>query len=82
MPSNSPTLRASSLRPATGIEPVSGQKFLTQAQIASADSNYLATELPGRLADSPIRFKMAIQIAEPGDRSTIRPSRGPRLANR
>jgi len=49
------------------IEPLTGQKFLTREQIATADSNYLATELPRRLANSPIRFKMAIQIAEAVD---------------
>ncbi len=50
------------------IRPVNGEQFLTKAQIASADPDYLATELARRLAKAPIRFEFSAQIAQAGDR--------------
>jgi catalase len=49
------------------IEPASGNQFLTKTQIASADANYLATELTQRLSKAPIRFDFSVQIAQAGD---------------
>jgi catalase len=49
------------------IEPASGNQFLTKTQIASADANYLATELVQRLSKAPIRFEFFAQIAEAAD---------------
>jgi catalase len=50
------------------IRPVDGERFLTKAQIASADPNYLAVELGQRLAKAPIRFEFSAQMAQPGDK--------------
>jgi catalase len=50
------------------IEPATGNQFLTKAQIASADANYLGTELAQRLSKAPIRFNFSVQIAQPGDK--------------
>lgn len=49
------------------FEPVDGNHFLPKEQIAAADADYLATELTQRLAKTPARFKVSVQIAEPED---------------
>ncbi len=49
------------------ITPVTGEEFLSKEQAASATPNYLFEELPARLAKAPVSYKLALQLAEPGD---------------
>lgn len=44
-----------------------GEHYLTKAQAATADPNYLQTEIKQRVAQQPIRFKLYAQLAEKGD---------------
>jgi catalase len=47
--------------------PDAGEQFLTKAQAAVADPNYLQTEIQQRVAAQPITFKLYAQVAEKGD---------------
>jgi catalase len=47
--------------------PVGGEAFLTPARLTGMGPNYLQTELPARLAKSPVAFNWYAQIAEPSD---------------
>ena len=47
--------------------PAAGEHFLTKAQAAAADPNYLQTEIKQRVAQQPIVFKLYAQVAEKGD---------------
>ncbi|MBF9221288.1 catalase family peroxidase [Hymenobacter ruricola] len=47
--------------------PDAGEQFLTKAQAATADPNYLQAELKQRVAAQPITFKLYAQLAEKGD---------------
>jgi catalase len=49
------------------IEPVTGQAFLTEEQVQTADPDYLMKELPQRLSKAPAQFRIALQIADAGD---------------
>jgi catalase len=48
--------------------PESGEKTLTQQQIAAAGANYLQDEIKSRISKQVIRFKMYAQIALEGDK--------------
>ncbi len=50
------------------ILPEAGNDFLDDASVASAGPSYLFDELPKRIADGPIVFKIQVQLAEPGDK--------------
>jgi catalase len=49
------------------ILPLAGEKALTDAQATKADPNYLMDELPKRIAAGPVKFKLAVQVANEGD---------------
>jgi catalase len=48
--------------------PVSGAHYLTDAKAAKAKPDYLSEEILQRLAKAPARFKLVVQVAEPGDK--------------
>jgi len=49
------------------IRPVDGDKSLPKEEVAKADQNYLSREIKERVDRGPVRFKLFLQIAEPGD---------------
>jgi catalase len=49
------------------IVPESGNDYLAAEQVSKLAPHYLFDELAGRVAKGPIRFKVVVQIAEPGD---------------
>ncbi|HEX4650032.1 MAG TPA: catalase family peroxidase [Granulicella sp.] len=49
------------------ILPEAGPAYLDDAAASAKDPNYLFTELPERLAKSPVRLKIQLQLANPGD---------------
>jgi len=49
------------------IVPVAGLASLDSAAAAQAGPNYLFDELPRRLVRGPVRFRLYVQLANPGD---------------
>jgi catalase len=49
------------------IVPEAGTEFLTPEQAARKPADFLAAELSERLARGPVRFRVLVQLAEPGD---------------
>lgn len=49
------------------IEPLVGQQFLSQDMAATAAPNYLMDELPARLKQGVVQYRISLQIAELGD---------------
>jgi catalase len=49
------------------IVPEAGPAYLDEAASSAKDANYLFTELTERLAKAPVRFKILVQLANPGD---------------
>jgi catalase len=49
------------------ILPLAGEHALADAEVAKADPNYLMDELPKRIAAGPVKFKLAVQVANDGD---------------
>lgn len=49
------------------IRPEAGTEYLTADEAARKSPNFLFEELPHRLAQGPIRFKIFVQLADPGD---------------
>ena len=49
------------------INPNSGVEFLDDDATKALDPNFLFTELTNRIAQGPIGFQVAAQIAQPGD---------------
>ena len=49
------------------IIPVAGQHYLDDAAAKAAAPNFLSDELRARLAKGPAKFKLLVQVAEPGD---------------
>jgi len=49
------------------IMPVAGQHDLDDAAAKAAPANYLSDELRRRLSKGPVKFKLLVQVAEPGD---------------
>jgi catalase len=49
------------------IEPEAGTEFLTPEQAAKKPADFLTAELAERLARGPARFRVLVQLAEPGD---------------
>jgi catalase len=49
------------------IVPEAGNAYLDDATASTKDPNYLFTELTERLTKSPVRFKILVQLAAPGD---------------
>lgn len=48
--------------------PVGGAHYLSDAQAAKAQPDYLSEEILQHVEKSPVRFKLVVQMAEPGDR--------------
>ena len=55
------------------IIPVAGEHALSDAEAKKAAPNYLMEELPKRIAKSPVKFKLLLQLAKDGD-STVDPT--------
>ncbi len=49
------------------IIPVAGVSHLTPAAAAKASPNYLCDDLPRRLARGPVKYRLFVQLANPGD---------------
>jgi catalase len=49
------------------IIPEAGTEYLTAEEAAKKSPNYLMDELAQRIAKSPIKFRIAVQLAAPGD---------------
>ena len=49
------------------IIPVAGTEHLDEAAVAARSANYLFEELNERIANGPIEFKIAVQLANDGD---------------
>jgi catalase len=52
------------------IRPEAGTEFLTPERAAKEASDFLAAEMSERLAKGPARFRVLVQLAEPGDNVT------------
>lgn len=50
------------------ILPVAGQHALTKEQLAKMGPDYLVDEIGKRLHRGPVKFKLFLQVAEPGDK--------------
>lgn len=48
--------------------PVDGAHYLSAAQTAKAQPDYLNEEILQRIGKAPVRFKLVVQVAEPGDK--------------
>jgi len=49
------------------VLPVAGNEYLDQAAAAARSANFLFDEIKERIAKEPVRFRIAIQLAEAGD---------------
>jgi catalase len=49
------------------ILPAAGNEYLTDAQVAAKDPNYLFDELKSRIAKEPVKFNIVLQLANDGD---------------
>jgi catalase len=49
------------------IVPLNGNEFLSEAEAAKRSNDYLIEELPLRLAQGEVKFKLVLQLAEKGD---------------
>ncbi|WP_031497826.1 catalase family peroxidase [Bryobacter aggregatus] len=49
------------------IKPEAGTSYLTDEVAATKGPNYLFEEMAARLAQGPVRMKVVVQMAEPGD---------------
>ncbi|WP_137719706.1 catalase family peroxidase [Methylobacillus flagellatus] len=49
------------------IEPVTGAAYLDKADADKADPDYLMNELPARLKQGAVQYRIAVQLAEAGD---------------
>ncbi|MGA8435496.1 MAG: catalase family peroxidase [Methyloceanibacter sp.] len=50
------------------MEPEGDAQYLTKEQLAAAGPNYLVDEIRKRVGDGPVRMKLQVQVAEPGDK--------------
>jgi catalase len=50
------------------MEPEGDAQYLTKEQLAAAGPNYLLEEIRKRVGDGPVRMKLQVQVAEPGDK--------------
>ncbi len=51
------------------IVPVSGSQYLNEAEAKDRSSNFLSDELRERVAKNPVKFRLLLQLAGPGDRT-------------
>ena len=52
---------------ATASSPQAGTSYLDESVVQSKDDNYLFTEIAERIAAEPVRFTLAVQLADDGD---------------
>ena len=50
------------------LQPVAGEHFLTEEQLATAGPDYLSAEIRERVRRSPAKFKLLVQVAEKDDK--------------
>ena len=50
------------------IRPVDGDRFLPHAEVTKAGPDYLSKEIGERLTRGPVRFKLLLEVARPGDK--------------
>jgi catalase len=50
------------------MKPEGDAQYLTKEQLAAAGPNYLVDEIRKRVGDGPVRMKLQVQVAEPGDK--------------
>ena len=51
------------------IVPVAGEEYLDDKAAAAKDANFLFDELVQRVASGPVKYKIMVQLAEPGDKT-------------
>ncbi|MGA7524648.1 MAG: catalase family peroxidase [Acidobacteriaceae bacterium] len=51
------------------IVPELGNDYLNEGQVAGLSPNYHFDEIAERVAREPVRFRVAVQVAEPGDKT-------------
>ncbi len=49
------------------ILPVAGQKNLSEDEAKAKDANFLSEDLKKRLADGPVKYRLVVQLPNPGD---------------
>ena len=49
------------------VQPVGGNEYLSDTEAAARGPNFLFDEIKERLAKEPVRFRVAVQLAEDGD---------------
>jgi len=49
------------------IRPIDGEHSLPEAEVKSAEPDYLSKEIGGRITRGPVKFKLLLQLAEAGD---------------
>ena len=49
------------------VLPVAGNEYLDEAEAAARSPNFLFDEIKERVAKEPVRFRIAVQLAEDGD---------------
>jgi catalase len=52
------------------IVPVSGAEYLNDADAKAKSADFLSEELRSRLAKAPVRFRLLLQLADPGDQTS------------
>ena len=50
------------------LQPVAGAKYLAGDAVAKAQPDYLITEIKQRIAKQPVKFRLVLQLAGPGDK--------------
>jgi catalase len=50
------------------LQPVDGERFLTKEQVSKMRPDYLVNEIGERVRRGPAKFKLMLQVAEPGDK--------------
>lgn len=51
------------------IVPIAGNQYLDAATAKAKSPNFLAEDLKTRLAQAPVKFRLLLQLADPGDRT-------------
>jgi catalase len=49
------------------VQPVNGNEYLSDTEAAARGPNFLFDEIKERIAKEPVRFRIAVQLAEDGD---------------
>ena len=59
------------------VRPVGGEQYLSDTDAAKVAPDYLQTEIRKRVSRAPVRFKLVLQVAQPGDKLDDPPVRWP-----